>query len=182
MAESLAIMPHTGEEILGTATDRQLVDALRELRALQAAASEARRAIDAEITARMDSVASWTRHLDDGTTLTAPSPEASRELSPELVRDALVELADAGEIGVEAVDAALRVEAKVLLPWSSARKLVPWLEQQPPAKVSKVSTKLVAVAAGCKAVAKTSEHAARVMDACKVDTGAPRPVRIKERP
>lgn len=179
--QGLAIIPDTGEEIVTTAPDTAIADAIAHLRDLESQCRDARALLDDELTRRMDRVAKWTRHLDDGRTITAPSPDASMEHDPKRTLDAVLELQGSGEIDAEAVDGCIHVEVKATLPYSAAQTVVPWLEGQPPEKVVKVESKLKVVALGARGISKVSAHAARVMEAAKVETGKPRRVTIKDR-
>jgi hypothetical protein len=100
------ISPRTGEVISLDAPDQDLGGFLNDVRDLESAIRESKRAVHDELLRRMDSAATWTVHVP-GLKLSGPSPAPTEEFDELELRTALLTLVDEGVISVEAVDRAI---------------------------------------------------------------------------
>jgi hypothetical protein len=101
------VSPITGELIQLDADDATLAGYLADVREHESLLREAKTLVGSELLRRMDAAATWTIHLPNSVTITAPSPAPGEEFDELALRTALLELADEGVITPSAVDRAV---------------------------------------------------------------------------
>lgn len=99
--------PVTGEVLTLDAPDQDLGQYLADIREYKSVLNEHVAMVNRELLGRLDKSANWTRHLEGGLTLSAPSSEPSVEYDARSLWQALQQLADNGFITFEAADAAV---------------------------------------------------------------------------
>lgn len=100
--------PRSGEEIVLADADSETLAFLRDaIRAAEEDQRLAKQQIDAEVIGRMDFHRKWTMHAGEYT-MTAPSSDPVVEIpDPAALHSELMAFVDAGEVSIEAIDAAV---------------------------------------------------------------------------
>jgi hypothetical protein len=102
--------PITGEMLSLSSPDADLARFIADIRDYETQVRGLKSLVNAELLRRLDErLDGWTAHLEDGITISAPSPEPSDEWDAAGLRGALEELADKGTLPISAVDAAIEV-------------------------------------------------------------------------
>ncbi len=100
------VSPRTGEVIEIDAPTKALAEYLLDVREHESLLREAKNLVQGEVLRRMDFEKKWTLHVP-GLKLTGQSPQPVEMWDGLELREALSPLVDAGELSVEAMDAAV---------------------------------------------------------------------------
>jgi hypothetical protein len=105
-ATDMIVSPRTGEVLTLDSSTDDLGGFLADVRDHEAQLRDVKRLVNRELVRRMDHAAKWTVHAA-GLKLRAPSPKPTEEWNGAELRAGLLALVDAGDLAIEAVDAAV---------------------------------------------------------------------------
>jgi hypothetical protein len=110
LAPRFVIQPATGEQLSLDAPDDQLALALDSIRTLEGQLRDVKSAIGAELIARLDLAAKWSRDIPGVGKISAPSSAPDESWPAAELREGLLAFVDVGSLTIEAVDAAVEQE------------------------------------------------------------------------